>query len=57
MGVVRGGQEGKSPWILIIAAKKCCLLSFELEKRNFTTFGPPLEKYWKNPPSALLESP
>ena len=37
------------PWILKIIAKKRCVLDFEWEKTNFITFGPPLEKYWKNP--------
>jgi len=34
-------------------SKKGCFLSFEWEKTNFTIFGPPLEKLWKN----YLEAP
>jgi len=40
------------PWILKFSAKKGCLFSFEWEKTNFTTFGPPLEK---SPSGPLLE--
>jgi len=39
MGVGREGQDHS--WILKIAAKQGCLLSFEWEKTNFTTFGHP----------------
>jgi len=37
-------KGGKASWILKFSAKKGCFFSFELEKTNFTTFGPP----WKN---------
>jgi len=47
MGVGRGGA--RAPWVLKISAKKGCFLSFEWEKTNFTTFAPPLEKFWKIP--------
>jgi len=49
MGVGRGAGEAIHPWILKISANKVCFLSFEWEKSNFTTFGHPLEKFWKNP--------
>ena len=49
-----GGQRGAlTPWILKFSAKKGCFLSFEREKSNFTTFGPPgkiLEKSPSAPP-------
>ena len=56
MGAGRGGGGFPSPWILKISAKKICFLSFEKDcflsfewKKNFTTFGSPLEKFWKIP--------
>jgi len=46
MGVGKGEEGAKvTPWILKILAKKRCFLDFEWEKPNFTTLGPPLEKY------------
>jgi len=33
------------PWILKFSATKGYFLSFEREKLNFSTFGPPLEKF------------
>ena len=48
MGVGEGGG-----WILKISAKNGCFLSFEWEKSNFTTFGPPYKKFWKTPSSPL----
>jgi len=43
-------------------SKKGCFLDFECEKTNFTTFGPTLEKFWKNPlvlppPGKILPTP
>ena len=35
-------------------SNKICFRSFEWEKTNFTTFGHPLEKIWKNPLVAHL---
>jgi len=52
MGAGRGGKA--PPWILEFLAKKDCFLNFEWEKTNFTTFGYPLEKNWKNPSVAPL---
>jgi len=62
MGVGRGkwpnlarswASEGVSrearPRILKNFGKKCCFLSFELEKLNFTTFGPPYKIFGKIP--------
>ena len=43
-----GGRGGLAPLDFENISKKGCFLSFELEKPNFTTFGP-LEKLWKNP--------
>ena len=34
---------------------KGCFLSFQWEKTNFTTFGTPIEKFWKNTLVAPLE--
>jgi len=34
---------------LKISTRKGCFLSFEWEKNNFTSFGPTLKKFWKNP--------
>jgi len=48
MGVGKRGGGALAPWILKSPAKKGCFLSFEGEKSNFDTFGPPLEKNWKN---------
>jgi len=49
MGVGRSGRRGPwPPWILKFLARKDCFVSFEWEK-NFTTFGPPWKKIWKNP--------
>ena len=45
MGVGGGALH---PWILKFSATKGYFLSFEREKLNFSTFGPPLEKFWKN---------
>jgi len=50
MGVGRG-----APWILKISAKKCCFLSFEWEKTNFTTFGPSGKVLEKWPAGAPLK--
>jgi len=48
MGVGMGGQGRLGPaCILQFFLKKYCFLSFEWEKTNFTTFGPPLEKFGK----------
>jgi len=50
MGATKGAGGHKAPlWILKISAKKGCFLCFELEKENFTTFSPSVEKFWKNP--------
>jgi len=43
MGVGRG--EGKAPLDFEIFSKKSYFFSFEWEKTNFTTFGPPIEKF------------
>jgi len=55
MGV---GKEGRGvsrpPWILKISAKKVVFFNFERQKPNFTTFGHPPEKVWKN---ALMPTP
>jgi len=55
------GVGALAPWILKILAKKGCFLGFEWEKTNFATFGPPLEKFWKNrlvaPPAKILSTP
>jgi len=55
-------SEGRlAPLDFEIFSKKGCFLSFERQKSNFTTFGPPLEElrknplvvpYWKNPSDA-----
>jgi len=42
-------KGGASPLDFENISKIGCFLSFEWEKTNFTTFGPPLEKFWKNP--------
>jgi len=49
MGVGRGAEGAKPPLGFENYSKKGCFLSFEREEPNFTTFGPPLEKFWKNP--------
>ena len=41
MGVGREGRGSLPPWILTCLAKKGYFLSFNREKINFTTFGPP----------------
>jgi len=41
MGVGRGKRGGLAPLDFGNFSKKCCFLSFEWEKTNFTTFGPP----------------
>jgi len=47
-----GGQVGLDPnWILKFIAKKSCFLSFEWEKTNFITFGPPGKILKKSPSS------
>jgi len=35
------GGSGMPPWILKISEKNGCFLSFEYEKTNFTSSGPP----------------
>jgi len=49
------GQRGLGPpwptWMLKILARKSCLLSFEWEKTDFTTFGPPPRICQEKPPS------
>jgi len=45
---MRVGRGGKASWILKVSPKKGCFFCFESEKTNFTTFAPPLEKFWKN---------
>jgi len=46
MGV--GGGSKAPPWILEFLAKKVVFLILS-GKKNFTAFGYPLEKNWKNP--------
>jgi len=54
MGVGRG-QGGQGPPLdFENFSKKVCFLSFEW-KKQITTFGPPLEKFWKNPLVPPLE--
>jgi len=52
------GKEGRgcigSPWSLKFLAKKVVFLVLS-GKKNFTTFGPPLEKILKNPLVPPLE--
>jgi len=43
------GDKARQARILKFSAKRGCFLSFEWAKPNFITFGPPLEKFWKNP--------
>jgi len=47
MGVGRGGQGGKPPWIFKISAKEV-VFQFRGVKNKFHHFWPPLEKFWKN---------
>jgi len=52
MGVERGAGVALAPLDFEIFSKKGCLLCFEWEKRNFTTFAPPgkiLEKFPRGP--------
>ena len=53
----RKGWAGgaRFPWILKISAKKGCFLNFQWENPHYTTFGPSLEKFWKNPVVPPLE--
>ena len=54
MGVGMGGKGGPStPRNLEISTKKGCFLSFDWEKRNLITFGPPPRKFLEKSPSAL----
>ena len=52
MGVGRGAL---APLDFENCSKNSFFCSFEWEKTNFTTFGPPLEKFWINPFVAPLE--
>jgi len=45
MGVGRGGRGWLDPQDFEIFSKNCCFHSFEWEKLNFITFGPPMEKF------------
>ena len=47
VGAGRGamGENGNSPLDFEKFGKKCYFLSFYWEKRNFTIFGAPLEKF------------
>jgi len=49
MVVGRRGRGSRNPWILKLSVKKVVFVVSSGKKINFTTFGPPLEKIWKNP--------
>jgi len=55
MGVGRGGAgRGRAPPLEFeIFSKKCCFLSFEWEKANFTISAPPQKNFWKHSLVAL----
>jgi len=47
---LEGGCRGSlTPLDFENFSKKCCFLSFEWKKTNFTTFGSHVEDFWKNP--------
>jgi len=53
IGVWREGKGGPCSPGFWNFYKERCFLSFEWEKTNFTTFEPPLKKFWKHPLAPL----
>ena len=52
MVVGKWAGEDQAPLDFENYSKKGCLLSFEQEKQNFTTFVPPWKKFCENSPVA-----
>jgi len=58
MGVAMGGKGGaKAPLYFEIFSKKICFFSFQWEKTNFTTFGPPGQILEKSPSGTPGKNP
>jgi len=49
MGVGSGAGGFPPMEFEFFCKKRLLFFSFDWEKTNFTTFGPTLEKFWKNP--------